>query len=146
MKKQTDFRTDEYPMKAKLSTDSGGFGAQSDQKTFVVGEDEREIPEFVPTKEEVIHLAKYWVRRRLQVRFWVFNFEQCSRSEWCEERYALNRIDQIAEILPEQELNQAIKEAERDFKQDIGDDVWEIFKNGTEEQCKSYREKLWQES
>ena len=145
MMKTPDCRSDDNPVNATLTADSEGLGTQSETKTFVVGEDERESPEFVPTKEEVIHIAKYWVRRRLEVRFWVFKFEQCSRSEWVEGRYALNRIDRIAEILPEQELNKAIDEVEHDFKHDIGDDVWDIFTNGTEEQRQSYREKLWRE-
>jgi len=49
--------------------------------------------------------------------------------------------------LPEQELNEALEEAERDFKQDkkISDDDWDVFKNGTQEQWDSYRERLWRE-
>ena len=103
--------------------------------------------EFVPTKHELIQIAKYWFQRQLNIQLWFFATGQSGSSECREDFYAALRIHRIAEIVPEQELNQAIEEVERDFKQDkkISDDDWDIFKNGTEEQWNSYQEKFWRE-
>src|SRR5215467_13109917 len=120
MKKQTDCNSDEYLTKAKLSTDSQGLGAWGDEKTFVVGHvpeingsEACEFPEFLPTKHELIQIAKYWLHRLLENQLWVFTTGQSGSSEWREVAYAGRRIDRIAEILPEQALDEAIEEAER---------------------------------
>jgi hypothetical protein len=149
MKKLTDCRSDEYPMKARLSDDSEGLGFWGDKK-FVVGH----VPEVngleacdVPTKHELIQIAKYWLQRVLNIQLWFFATGQRGSSEWREDFYAALRIHRIAAIVPEQELNQAIEEVERDFKQErkISDEDWDIFKNGTQEQWKSFQYKLWRE-
>lgn len=61
--------------------------------------------------------------------------------------YASRRINRIAQILSEPELNQVIEEVERDFKREhkISDADWDTFKNGTMEQWESYAAKTWQE-
>jgi hypothetical protein len=154
MKKPTDYRSDEYPVKATLSADSEGLGAWGDKKTFVVGHvpevngsEAFEVPEFVPTKHELIEIAKYWFQRRLDNRFWFFETAQTGSSEWRTNVYAVRRINRMAEIVPEQELDQAIEEVERDFKQErkISDEDWDIFKNGTQEQWELYQERFWRE-
>ena len=140
--------------KTKLSTDSEGLGAWGNKIAGTVGyvsevngSEAREVPEFVPTRHELIQIAKYWYLRQLDNDFYFFVFAQTGSSEWRENAYANRRINRIAEILPEQELNQAIEEVERDFKQDkISDADWDIFKNGTQEQWKSFQEKCWLES
>src|SRR5262249_12817079 len=85
--------------------------------------DEQEIPEFVATKEELIHLAKYWAGRILDVRLWTLDTGQCNRWEWQEESYALDRIDRIAEVLPKEEVKQTIQDVEESAKKDLGDEV-----------------------
>jgi hypothetical protein len=145
MKKTPDYRSDANPGNAKLSADSEGLGAQNDKKTFGVGADEQEIPEFVPTKEELIHLAKYWAGRLLDVQLWTFQTGQYNRWEWTEEGYALDRIDRIKQVLPEQEVNQAIQEVEDPTKKSVGDKIWNIFRNGTQEQVEAYRKRFWRE-
>jgi len=156
MKKPTDYRSDEYPypMKARLSDDSEGLGAWGDKKTFVVGyvpevngSEACEVPQFVPTKHELIQIAKYWFQRLLNIQFWFSATGQSGSSEWREAAYARRRINRMAEILPEQELNQAIEEVERDFKQErkISDEDWDIFNNGTHEQRMLYQERFWRE-
>jgi len=140
--------------KGKLSTDSEGLGAWGD-KTFVVGhvsevngsEAYEEVPEFVPTKHELIQIAKYWFLRQLENDFFFFVFAQTGSSEWRESVYASRRINRIAQILSEPELNQVIEEVERDFKREhkISDADWDTFKNGTMEQWESYAAKTWQE-
>jgi hypothetical protein len=113
----------------------------------VNGSEACEVPQFVPTKHELIQIAKYWFQRLLNIQLWFFATGQSGSSEWREDFYAALRIDRIAEIVPEQELNQAIEEVDRDFKQDkkISDEDWNIFKNGTQEQWKSFQDKLWRE-
>jgi hypothetical protein len=113
----------------------------------VNGSEACEVPQFVPTKHELIQIAKYWFQRLLNIQLWFFATGQSGSSEWREDFYAALRIDRIAEIVPEQELNQAIEEVDRDFKQDkkISDEDWNIFKNGTHEQRMLYQERFWRE-
>jgi hypothetical protein len=157
MKKPTDSRSDEHPVKARLSADSEGLGAWGGvwgNERFVVGHvpevngsEACEVPQFVPTKRELIQIAKYWFQRRLDNDFYFFVFGQTGSSEWRTNVYANRRINRIADILPEQELNQAIEEVEHDFKQEhkISDADWDVFKNGTQEQWTSFQDKLRRE-
>jgi hypothetical protein len=66
MKKPTDYRSDEYPVKASLSADSEGLGAWGNKIAGTVGHvsevngsEACEVPQFVPTKHELIQIAKY---------------------------------------------------------------------------------------
>ena len=139
--------------KPKLGSDSEGLGFWSAEigtvgrVSEVNGAEARDVPEFVPTKHEVIQIAKYWERRRLQIQLWFFVTGQSGSSEWRENFYASRRIDRIAGILPEEELNQALEEVKLDSKQEgkFSDEEWDIFKNGTEEQWKSFQDKMRQE-
>jgi len=139
----------------RLNTDSEGLGAWGNKIAGTVGYvsevngvEACEIPEFIPTRHELIQIAKYWYLRQLDNDFFFFAFGQTGSSEWRTNVYASLRIDRIAGILPEQELNQAIEEVERDFKQEhkISDADWDIFKNGTQEQWESFWERCWRES
>jgi len=138
---------------AKLSDDSEGLGAWGNEE-FVIGRvaeingsEACEVPQFVPTKHELIQIAKYWLLRLLNNHLWYFETGQTGSSEWRESVYASRRIDRIAEILPEQEFNNVIEEIERDFKQDkkINDADWHIFKNGATEQWNAHQEQFWRE-
>lgn len=139
--------------KPKSSSDSEGVGCWGNSRLVVGyvsevnGPDACDVPEFVPTKHELIQIAKYWLLCLLDNDFYFFVHGQTSSTEWRINIYSNRRINRIAEILPEQELNEALEEAERDFKQDkkISDDDWDVFKNGTQEQWDSYRERLWRE-
>jgi hypothetical protein len=139
--------------KARLSADSEGLGAWGNER-FVIGHvpevngsEACEVPQFVPTKHELIQIAKYWFQRRLDNDFYLFVFGQTGSSEWRTNVYANRRINRIADILPEQELNQSIEEVEHDFKQEhkISDADWDVFKNGTQEQRMLYQERFWRE-
>ena len=114
----------------------------------VNGPEACEVPEFVPTKHELIQIAKYWLHRRLDNSFFFFTYSQTGSSEWRVNIYAERRIDRAAEILTEEELNELIADAERDYKDKNGitDEVWNIFKNGSKEERETYQDKVQQET
>jgi len=139
--------------KRKLSSDSEGLGYWGNAN-FVVGHvsevngtEASEIPEFVPTKHELIQLAKYWIGRSLDNDFFYFTYAQTGSSEWRTNKYADRRIDRAAEILSEDEMKQLIAEAEKDFKEKYGisDEDWNIFKNGSKEEWQAHQDKVQQE-
>jgi hypothetical protein len=153
MKKPTDYRSDEYPMKASLSADSEGLGAWGNERLVVGhvpevnGSEACEVPQFVPTQHELIQIATYWIGRILDNDFFFFTYAQTGSTEWRINSYADRRINRAAEFLSEQEFNELIADAERDFKDKykISDEDWNIFKNGSREDWQLHQNKVQQE-
>src|SRR5262245_2402485 len=130
----------------KLSDDSEGLGVLSANR-FTIGSDlevngteAEEIPVFIPTKQELKEIVKYWIHRALDIHFYYFCYELL---DWRVSNYARRRINRAGKILTEQEMDEMIAEAERDLKNKykISDEVWNIFKNGSSEQWEAYRNK-----
>jgi len=139
--------------KYKVSSDSEGLGSWG-VSGFVVGyvaevngPEACEIPEFTPTKHEVIQTAKYWYERMLAINIFYFTVGQAGSTEWRVNRYADRRIGRAAEILTEEELNELLADVERDFKEKrkISDEDWNIFKNGSQEEWAAHQDQVYQE-
>ncbi len=139
--------------KPKIGSDSEGLGFWRAGE-FVVGHvpevngsEACELPEFVPTKHEVIQIAKYWFHRRLDNSFFFFTFTQTGSSEWRTNSYANRRLDRVAALLSEEEFEKLIVDVERDYKDKNGitDEVWNIFTNGSKEELEAYQDKVQQE-
>jgi len=113
--KPTDYRSDEYPGKARLSADSEGLGAWGNERLVVGhvpevnGSEACEVPQFVTTQHELIQIAKYWIGRILDNDFFFFTYAQTGSTEWRINSYADRRINRAAEFLSEQEFNELMR-------------------------------------
>ncbi len=100
------------------------------------------MPEFVPTRHELIQLAKDWATLDIDDLFDFFLYGQTGSSEWRRVAFAHRRIDRIATILGEEEVRKAVEEAEEEFSKTIDPRAWAIFKAGTREEREAFQDEV----
>jgi hypothetical protein len=132
----------------KLSSDSEELYAWGNE-LFTVGwvaevngPEAVEVSGFIPTKHELKEIVKYWHLRRLYNRFFYwFHYGQSGSTEWRISIYAQRRIARVEELLSEKDVEEAVSDAEGDFKDRyrISDEDWNIYKNGSEEEWDAHR-------
>ena len=89
------------------------------------------IPDFVPTRHELLALAKYWVQERLTQEFWCFCTQSSGSTEWRLLRYARRRVERITDLIAGEEVDCAIEEAIAELGGKYGDDIfWSTFIDG----------------
>jgi hypothetical protein len=106
----------------------------------VNGRDAQEVPGFVATRHELIQLAKYWTKRAVDIEYFWFCCEQVGSSDRRIRTFAWNRVDRIADLLGEDEVNQAVQQAIDEYGKEQDPKVWSIFRNGTPEEQKAFHE------
>lgn len=128
--------------------DSEGLGYLTNGKVTigyvseVNGPDSAEIPDFAPTRHELIHLVKYWANVALGYQFDFFSFGQTGSTPRRRELFACCRIRRIATLLGEEEVRKAIQEAEEEFSKTTDPRAWAIFKNGTPEEQEAFQDEI----
>jgi hypothetical protein len=105
----------------------------------VNGPDSAEIPDFVPTRHELIQLVKYWATLELHQLFGFFLHGQTGSNERRRHAFAGRRIQRIAKALGQEEVRKAAEEAEKEFSKTIDTRAWSIFKNGTPEEREAFQ-------
>ena len=134
--------------KFKACPDSEGLGCWGNEKitvgyvTEVNGPDSAEIPDFVPTRHELIQLVKYWATLDIEDLFFFFLYGQTGSSERRRVAFARRRICRIATVLGEEEVQKAVEKAEQEFSKTIDPRTWAIFKNGTPEEQEAFQEEV----
>jgi hypothetical protein len=108
----------------------------------VNGPDSAEVPDFVPTRHELIQLVKYWATLDLEDRFYFFLYDQASSSECRRMAFARRRISRIATVLGEGEVQKAVEEAEQEFGKKADPRAWAIFKDGTPEEQDAFQDEV----
>jgi hypothetical protein len=108
----------------------------------VNGPNSVEVRDFVPTHHELIQLVKYWASLKLRQSFYFFVHGQTGSDEWRRAAIANRRIERIATLLGEKEVQKAIKACEREFSRKIDPKAWAIFKNGTPKQQEAFQRNL----
>ena len=97
----------------------------------VNGSGAEEIPDFVPTRHELLVLAKYWTQERLEQEFWCFCTQSSGSTEWRLSIYAGRRIDRIADLIAEEEVDCAENDAIAELGRKYGDSIfWSTFLDG----------------
>jgi hypothetical protein len=136
--------------KLRPCPDSEGLGYWGNEKIIVGyvsevnGPDSAEIPDFVPTRHELIQLVKYWATLDIEDLFFFFLYGQTCSSERRRVAFARRRICRIATILGEEEVRKAVEEAENEFSKTIDPRAWSIFKNGTPAEQEAFQNEVLQ--
>ena len=106
-----------------------------------------EIPGFVPIKEELISLVEFWAEQKIDMQYFMFWTGEWAYSWQQTINQAHHRINQIGHILGKDEVIRAIVEVHAKFKKEenISDREWDIYWNGTTEQCEEIREEIRRE-
>ncbi len=81
----------------------------------VNGPGAEEIQGFVPTRDELIQIVKYWTEVELDLNFFMFIHSYIESHLLSERGFAYRRIGRIAKILCEDEVSKARLEVVRVF-------------------------------
>jgi len=132
----------------KLSEDAQGLEARGGIGfvDMIVGESGVEVPGFVPTKNEVLQLVQYWATEIIDLHFFYFLYGQSGSEESRTLYFAHRRLDTISQLIGEEEVTKACKQAEQVFGQGVDQQAWKIFKEGTQEEKELYQQKVWEGS
>lgn len=101
----------------------------------------KEITDFVPTKSELIHLVKHWVRKAIDDEYFIFWGQCVSNSDLRDIDFDWNRVNEIAQILGEEETDRAVKKAYEETAQDLERSDWIVLRYGTQEERTAYQDK-----
>ena len=136
--------------KRNACPDSEGLGFWGDERFTVGYVDEvngpnsAEMPEFVPTRYELIQLAKYWATIVIDLRFDYFLYTQTGSSEWRLDAFAWRRVGRIGEILGQDQINKVIDQAYEEYGKKQDPRAWSIFLNGTPEEQAAFQDEIQQ--
>jgi hypothetical protein len=111
----------------------------------VNGQGAEEVPDFVPTRHELIELAKYWAREELEIKWSLFLYGSLCTSEALVGSFTCRRMDRIAAVLGVDEFDQAIDEVYVRFQAEHNQTLWDIFRNGDESQWREVQEQVWRD-
>lgn len=92
----------------------------------VNGSGAREVPEFTPTKAELLELVKHWELTFLDTNYFVFWSQQIGSTERRLSAYAERRICRIVDLLGDDAV-EAFREVRKTFAARIGSQDWEDF-------------------
>jgi hypothetical protein len=103
-----------------------GWGVTIGFVNYVIGEGALEVPEFVPTRAELLQIVKYWEQIYLKETYFMF----CSGKNLSMEirlfPFTLCRILRILELLGDDAV-QAVREVRDAFAKSIGLRRWNRF-------------------
>lgn len=110
----------------------------------VNGRGAEEVPNFVPTRYELVQLAKHWAREDLEISWFWFVYGSTGSTETRVKSFARRRINRIAAVLGGDEVDKAIEEVHVLFREGLHDQtLWDIYCNGDESQWREVREQSW---
>ena len=106
---------------------------------------EIEVPEFIPTRHELLQIVKEYHLEDLEIQWSWFRNQV---SGLCDDRYlfGLRRIGQIEKLLGEEEVEKAIAEAREDYGKYLEHEYWQIFLHGDEEQWVAAQNEIREET
>ena len=101
----------------------------------------KEITGFVPTQDELIHLVKYWVKKAIDDRYFIFWGQCFGSSDLRRIDFDWQRVDEIAQILGKEETDKAVKKAYEEIAHEFEHDDWIVFRYGTWDEQRAYQDK-----
>jgi hypothetical protein len=103
--------------------------------------DTQDSPDFVPTQDELIHLVKYWVKKAIDDRYFIFWGQCFGGSDLRRIDFDWQRVNELALILGEAETHEAVKKAYEEAAQDSDQSDWIVFRFGTSKEQTMYQDK-----
>jgi len=119
----------------------GVFGSVDE----VNGPGAAEIPDFVPTRHELLQLLNFWVKEALDYEYFEFLYAQTGSTELRLIPYAWRRVNRIGELLGEERAKKAVEKAYAEFGKNKNQRDWEIFMHGSSEDSKALQNEIHRE-
>ncbi len=120
----------------------GGRGVVIGSVEEVNGSGAAEIPDFVPTRHELLQLVNFWVKKALDYQYFDFLYAQTGSTELRLIPYAWRRINRIGELLGEERVKEAVEEAYAEFGKNQDQRYWEIFMHGSSEDRNALQDEI----
>jgi hypothetical protein len=133
---------------AVRNADNIGLGAAgpAGHVDEVNGDGAAEMPGFVPTRHELIELAKYWTGVTLDIQYEWFIDQQVGSSDRRIESFARRRVSRIARLLGDEAVTKAITAVEEQLGKKFGNPkYWDIFLRDTPEEHKVAQDEIARE-
>ncbi len=118
---------DHCPFHEICKTDLSRAGTGAPKPATPTPDDHDEVPGFVPTREELLQLVRYWWRTIREIEWCDFLFDEADSSSLRARFYASRRIDRIVDLLGASTVQNVIKEVEVEFSKDKNLKYWRIF-------------------
>jgi hypothetical protein len=78
----------------------------------------------------------------IPIQFDYFLYTSTGSTEWRLDAFASRRVDRIATLLGEGEVQKVIQEAEEKFSKTTNPRAWAIFKNGTPAEQEAFQDEV----
>ncbi len=111
----------------------------------VNGRGAKEVPDFVPTRHELLQLLNFWVKEALDYEYFEFLYAQTGSTELRLIPYAWRRVNRIGELLGEERAKKAVEKAYAEFGKNKNQRDWEIFMHGSSEDSKALQDEIHRE-
>lgn len=106
----------------------------------IVGEGGVEVPGFVPTKNEILQLVRYWATEIIDLDFSFFLHGATGSSEWRTREFANRRLNTISELIGQQEVTTAVEQATETFARRVDARAWKVFWEGTKGEQEEFQQ------
>ena len=111
----------------------------------VNGKGAKEMSGFVPTRHELLELARHWLEKVLKISYSWFITAQTGSREIRLEPYAMGRVSRIAALVGQEAVREIEDEVFAEFQQKVDPRHWDIFLRGDKKQREEVREEFYRE-
>jgi hypothetical protein len=100
-----------------------------------------EVAGFVPTRHELLELARYWTNVAVEIEYDWFLFDQVGSSDIRRQPFAWRRVGRIQELLGDEVCN-VVDQVYEEYGKKQKPRYWEAFRHGSTEQQKAVKDEL----
>jgi hypothetical protein len=112
-------------------------------RSTVNGEGSTPCPDYVPTRYEVLELARHWYFELLDLETYFCYYATVGSDDWRIMAYAKRRLDRMAAALGMDAVEAVYKEVEAEFRKRMGDRDWDVCKQGSPEERTRLQDETW---
>jgi len=121
----------------------GGRGIVIGHVDEVNGSGAQEISDFLPTRHELLQVAKYWACEELETLWFEFLTGQTGSTESRVKAFAQQRIARIDAALGGNDVGTVVDVVYTDFGSRQDQRLWEIFCRGDRMEWEAVQEETW---
>ncbi len=100
-----------------------------------------EVIGFLPTRHELLELARFWANVAVDIEYFWFRYQKHSSAGICRRTFAWKRVARIQELLGA-DGDKVVDEVYEKFGKNQNDKYWEAFMHGDYEQRKAAQEEI----